>query len=27
MSQLIEHCKFSNCKVNEGYGKAMGMKP
>jgi len=27
MLQLIENCKFSNCKVNEGYVKAMGMKP
>jgi hypothetical protein len=26
MLQLIENCKFSNCKVNEGYVKAMGMK-
>ncbi|MDP2113480.1 MAG: glycoside hydrolase family 5 protein [Bacteroidota bacterium] len=27
MLQLIENCKFSNSKVNEGYVKAMGMKP
>jgi hypothetical protein len=27
MLQLIENCKFSNSKVNEGYIKAMGMKP
>jgi hypothetical protein len=27
MLELIENCKFSNCKVNEGYVKAMGMKP
>jgi hypothetical protein len=27
MLQLIENCKFSNCKVNEAYVKAMGMKP
>ncbi len=25
--QLIENCKFSNNKVNEGYVKAMGLKP
>jgi hypothetical protein len=25
--QLIENCKYSNCKVNDGYVKAMGMKP
>lgn len=27
MLQMIENCKFSNCKVNEGYVSAMGMKP
>ena len=27
MLQLIENCKFRNCKVNESYVKAMGMKP
>lgn len=27
MLQLVENCKYSNCKVNEGYVKAMGMKP
>jgi hypothetical protein len=27
MLQLIENCKFRNCKVNDGYVKAMGMKP
>jgi len=27
MRQLIENCKYSNCKVNEGYVKAMGMTP
>jgi hypothetical protein len=27
MLQLIENCKYNNCKVNEGYVKAMGMKP
>ncbi|MDP2888424.1 MAG: glycoside hydrolase family 5 protein [Bacteroidota bacterium] len=27
MLQLIENSKFSNSKVNEGYVKAMGMKP
>ncbi|HZL10717.1 MAG TPA: glycoside hydrolase family 5 protein [Prolixibacteraceae bacterium] len=27
MLQLIENCKYSNCKVNETYVKAMGMKP
>lgn len=27
MLRLIENCKFSNCKVNEGYVRAMGMKP
>ena len=27
MLQLIENCKFSNCKVNDGYVKAMGMMP
>jgi hypothetical protein len=27
MLELIENCKFSNCKVNEGYVKAIGMKP
>ncbi len=27
MLQLIENCKYSNCKVNDGYLKAMGMKP
>jgi aryl-phospho-beta-D-glucosidase BglC (GH1 family) len=27
MLQLIENCKFANCKVNESYVKAMGMKP
>ena len=27
MLQLIENCKHKNCKVNEGYVKAMGMKP
>jgi hypothetical protein len=27
MLQLIENCKFSNCKVNAGYVKAMGMMP
>ena len=26
MLQLLENCKFSNCKVNQGYIKAMGMK-
>ncbi|MBA4408601.1 MAG: glycosyl hydrolase family 5 [Odoribacter sp.] len=27
MLQMIENCKFSNCKVNEGYVRAMGIKP
>ncbi len=27
MLQLAENCKFSNCSVNEGYVKAMGLKP
>jgi aryl-phospho-beta-D-glucosidase BglC (GH1 family) len=27
MLQLIENCKYSNCKVNESYTRAMGMKP
>lgn len=27
MLGLIENCKFRNCKVNEAYVKAMGMKP
>ena len=27
MLQLIENCKYKNSKVNEGYVKAMGMKP
>lgn len=27
MLQFVENCKYSNCKVNEGYVKAMGMKP
>ena len=27
MLQLIENCKYSNCKVNDSYVKAMGMKP
>jgi hypothetical protein len=27
MLQLVENCKYSNCKVNEGYVKAIGMKP
>lgn len=27
LQQWVENCKFSNCKVNEGYIKAMGMKP
>ena len=27
MLQLIENCKYTNCKVNENYVKAMGMKP
>jgi hypothetical protein len=27
MLQLVENCKYSNCKVNDGYVKAMGMKP
>lgn len=27
MLQLIENCKYKNCKVNEGYVKAIGMKP
>lgn len=27
MLQLVENCKFGNCKVNEDYIKAMGMKP
>jgi aryl-phospho-beta-D-glucosidase BglC (GH1 family) len=26
MLQFIENCKFSNCKINEGYIRAMGMK-
>ena len=26
MLQLIENCKYINCKVNKGYVKAMGMK-
>jgi endoglucanase len=27
MLQLVENCRFSNSKVNEGYVKAMGLKP
>lgn len=27
MLLLVENCKFSNCTVNEGYVKAMGLKP
>ncbi len=27
MLQVIENCKYNNCKVNEGYVKAMGMRP
>jgi len=27
MLQLIENCKYKNCKVNDGYVKAIGMKP
>lgn len=27
MLQLIENCKYANCKVNESYIRAMGMKP
>ena len=27
MLQLAENCKFSKCLVNEGYVKAMGLKP
>lgn len=27
MLQFVENCKYSNCKVNESYVKAMGMKP
>jgi aryl-phospho-beta-D-glucosidase BglC (GH1 family) len=27
MLQFIENCKYSKCKVNESYVKAMGMKP
>jgi endoglucanase len=27
MLQLIENCKFTNSKVNQGYVKAMGLKP
>ena len=27
MLQMIENCKFNNSKVNEGYVKAMGLKP
>jgi len=27
MLQLVENCKYSNCKVNIEYVKAMGMKP
>ncbi len=27
MLQLIENCKYPNCKANESYIKAMGMKP
>jgi aryl-phospho-beta-D-glucosidase BglC (GH1 family) len=27
MSQLIENCKYKNCKANESYIKAMGMNP
>lgn len=27
MLLLVENCKFSNCIVNEGYVKAMGLKP
>jgi len=27
MLQFVENCKYNNCKVNESYVKAMGMKP
>lgn len=27
MLKMLENCKFSNCKVNPAYVKAMGMKP
>ncbi|NQU54129.1 MAG: cellulase family glycosylhydrolase [Bacteroidetes bacterium] len=27
MLQFLENCKYENCKVNEGYIKAMGMEP
>jgi len=27
MLQMIENCKFRNCKMNEGYIRAIGMKP
>jgi endoglucanase len=27
MLQLIENCRFKSCRVNEGYIKAMGLKP
>ena len=27
MLQLIENCKFRNCRINEAYVKAMGLKP
>jgi hypothetical protein len=27
MLQLLENIKYKNCKVNEGYVKAMGLKP
>lgn len=27
MLQLVENCKYGNCKINVGYVKAMGMKP
>jgi len=27
MNELLENAKFENCLKNEGYIKAMGMKP
>ena len=26
LKQLLENCRFENCRVNEGYLKALGLK-
>ena len=27
MFDFLENCRFENCKINEGYVKAIGMEP